>query len=163
MICPGTLLLVLPDGLQRFRLHVARESKYSFSLVWSAGPRVPARHAAPCATESKMLPVFFAVPFVAPRRRHRRTGVQIRCADGTQPIPPGKRSDRPRDVDPKSECVERAQEDAAMVWLEPIRISDHPSFASITERLEPALMRGMPTAKSLRPRRCTNAVQIESL
>jgi hypothetical protein len=51
-------------------------------------------------------------------------------------------------VDSKSERVEQAQEDAAMLWLETIRISGDQTFASITEKLEPALIRGMNTAKS---------------
>jgi tetratricopeptide (TPR) repeat protein len=52
------------------------------------------------------------------------------------------------DVDPKSERVEQAQEDAAMLWLEMIRISGDQTFTSITKKLEPVLIRGVTTTKS---------------
>jgi hypothetical protein len=51
-------------------------------------------------------------------------------------------------IDPKSERVRQAQEDAAMLWLETIRISGDQTFASITEKLEPVLIRGVTTEKS---------------
>jgi hypothetical protein len=52
------------------------------------------------------------------------------------------------DIDPKSERVEQAQEDAAMLRLENIRISGDQTFASVTEELEPVLIRGAASAIS---------------
>ena len=51
-------------------------------------------------------------------------------------------------IDPGSARVQQAQEDAAMRWLENIRVSEGQTFASITEKLEPVLTRGAVSAKS---------------
>jgi len=51
-------------------------------------------------------------------------------------------------VDPNSEPVRQAQEDVAMQWLENIHATGDQTFASIVEKLEPALTRGVASAKS---------------
>jgi hypothetical protein len=50
-------------------------------------------------------------------------------------------------VDPSSTRVQQAQEDIAMQWLDNIRISGDQTFVSITEKLEPVLIRGATSAK----------------
>jgi len=50
-------------------------------------------------------------------------------------------------VDPSSARVQQAQEDIAMQWLDNIRISGDQTFVSITEKLEPVLIRGATLAK----------------
>ena len=51
-------------------------------------------------------------------------------------------------LDADSARVRQAQEDVAIDWLDNIRISDGQTFASITEKLEPVLIRGAASAKS---------------
>jgi tetratricopeptide (TPR) repeat protein len=51
-------------------------------------------------------------------------------------------------IDPSSARVQQAQEDVAMQWLDNIRISGDQTFASVTEKLEPVLTRGVASAKS---------------
>ena len=51
-------------------------------------------------------------------------------------------------IDSSSARVQQAQEDVAMQWLDNIRISGDQTFASITEKLEPVLIRGVASAKS---------------
>jgi len=51
-------------------------------------------------------------------------------------------------IDSNSARVQQAQEDVAMQWLDNIRISGYQTFASITEKLEPVLTRGVASAKS---------------
>src|SRR5580700_1067657 len=51
-------------------------------------------------------------------------------------------------LDPNSEPVRQAQEDVAMQWLENIHASGDQTFASIVEKLEPALTRGVASAKA---------------
>jgi hypothetical protein len=51
-------------------------------------------------------------------------------------------------VDPGSAPVQRAQEDVAIEWLENIHASGDQTFASIVEKLEPVLTRGVASAKS---------------
>jgi hypothetical protein len=51
-------------------------------------------------------------------------------------------------VDPGSVPVQQAQEEAAMQWLDNIRVSGDQTFRSISEKLEPVLIRGAASAKS---------------
>jgi len=51
-------------------------------------------------------------------------------------------------IDPSSVRVQQAQEDVAMQWLDNMHISGDQTFASITEKLEPVLTRGVAAAKS---------------
>ena len=51
-------------------------------------------------------------------------------------------------IDSSSARVQQAQEDLAMQWLDNIHISGDQTFASITEKLEPVLIRGVTSAKS---------------
>ena len=47
--------------------------------------------------------------------------------------------------------VQQAQEEVAIEWLDNIRISGDQTFASITEKLEPVLIRGAASAKTRPP------------
>jgi hypothetical protein len=139
------------------------ESKYSFSLVRSAGPRVPARRAACCATESRMLPVFFAsaircaAPPPSPNRAFKydvRMGLSLKNARSGR----WRRSEiGARGASPRTpRCVDR----------------DDSHFSRQTSRRSRrsssrVLIRGVATAKSLRPEAlyecCTNRVALMRL
>jgi hypothetical protein len=51
-------------------------------------------------------------------------------------------------VAPRSEPVQQAQEDVAIEWLDNIDVSGDQTFASVIEKLEPVLSRGVASAKS---------------